>query len=100
MAEIILSRIRRPNTVQTLFRNRISWFEQLSTSEAHWSTTKSDGMCIFEFATSICSDAVWTCPLRSSKMGGCGSHTHRCDLQLEQSAFKPARSTGALLGPS
>jgi hypothetical protein len=44
MAEIILSRIRRPNAVQTLCRNRISRFEQLSTSEAHWSTTKSDGM--------------------------------------------------------
>jgi hypothetical protein len=35
MAEIILSRIRRPNAVQTLCRNRISRFEQLSTSEAH-----------------------------------------------------------------
>jgi hypothetical protein len=45
MAEIILSRIRRPNTIQTLFRNRISWFEQLSTFEAQWFTTKSDGMC-------------------------------------------------------
>jgi hypothetical protein len=44
IAEIILSRTRRPNTVQTLFRNRISWFEQLSTSEAPWFTTKSDGM--------------------------------------------------------
>jgi hypothetical protein len=44
MAEIILSRIRRPNAVQTLCRNRISRFEQLSTSEAHWSTTKFDGM--------------------------------------------------------
>jgi hypothetical protein len=45
ITEVILSRIRRPNTVQTLCRNRISRFEQLSTSEAHWSTTKSDGMC-------------------------------------------------------
>jgi hypothetical protein len=44
MAEIILSRIRRPNAVHTLCRNRISRFAQLSTSEAHWSTTKSDGM--------------------------------------------------------
>jgi hypothetical protein len=35
MAEIILSRIRRPNAVHTLCRNRISRFEQLSTSEAH-----------------------------------------------------------------
>jgi type II secretory pathway predicted ATPase ExeA len=42
--EIILSRIRRPNAVPTLCRNRISRFEQLSTSETHWSTTKSDRM--------------------------------------------------------
>jgi hypothetical protein len=48
MAEIILSRIRRPNAVHTLCRNRISRFEQLSTSEAHWSTTKSDGMWTFQ----------------------------------------------------
>jgi site-specific recombinase XerD len=44
ITEINLSRIRRPNAVHTLCRNRISRLEQLSTSEAHWSTTKSDGM--------------------------------------------------------
>jgi hypothetical protein len=44
ITEIILSRIRRPNAVPTLCRNGISRFEQLSTSETHWSTTKSDGM--------------------------------------------------------
>jgi hypothetical protein len=44
ITEIILSRVRRPNAVQTLCRNRISRFERLSTSDAHWSTTKSDGM--------------------------------------------------------
>jgi hypothetical protein len=44
IAEVILSRIRRPNAVHTLCRNKTSRFEQLSTSEAHWSTTKSDGM--------------------------------------------------------
>jgi hypothetical protein len=48
ITKIILSRSRRPNAVQTLCRNRISRFEQLSTSEAHWSTTKSDGMCHFQ----------------------------------------------------
>jgi hypothetical protein len=49
IAEINSSRIRRPNAVPMLCRNRISRFAQLSTSEAHWSTTKSDGMwkCIF-----------------------------------------------------
>jgi hypothetical protein len=47
IAEIILSRIRRPNAVPTLCRNRISRFEQLSTSETHWSTTKSNGMWAF-----------------------------------------------------
>jgi hypothetical protein len=45
IAEINSSRIRRPNAVPMLCRNRISRFAQLSTSEAHWSTTKSDGMC-------------------------------------------------------
>jgi hypothetical protein len=45
MAEINSSRIGRPNAVPMLCRNRISRFAQLSTSEAHWSTTKSDGMC-------------------------------------------------------
>jgi hypothetical protein len=50
IAEIILSRIRRPKAVQTLCRNRISRFEQLSTSEAHWSTTKSGGMWAFLFS--------------------------------------------------
>jgi hypothetical protein len=35
ITEITLSRIRRPNAVQTLCRNRILRFEQLSTSEAH-----------------------------------------------------------------
>jgi hypothetical protein len=44
ITEIILSRIRRPNAVPTLCRNRISRFEQLSTSETHWFTTKSGGM--------------------------------------------------------
>jgi hypothetical protein len=49
IAEVILSRIRRPNAVHTLCRNKTSRFEQLSTSEAHWSTTKSDGMWNFLF---------------------------------------------------
>jgi hypothetical protein len=44
IAEIHSSRIGRPNAVPVLYRNRISKFAQLSTSEAHWSTTKSDGM--------------------------------------------------------
>ena len=63
MAEIILSRIRRPNAVQTLCRNRISRFEQLSTSEAHWSTTKSDGMWNFrssvEFIETYPVEMIW-----------------------------------------
>jgi hypothetical protein len=44
ITDIILSRIRRPNAVPTLCRSRTSRFEQLSTSEAYWFTTKSDGM--------------------------------------------------------
>jgi hypothetical protein len=51
ITEIILSRIRRPNAVPTQCRNRISRFEQLSTSETHWSTTKSDGMWAFSVKT-------------------------------------------------
>src|SRR5713101_7578597 len=47
IAEVILSRIRRPHVVHTLCRPRKSRCELLSTSEAHWFTTKSDGMCNF-----------------------------------------------------
>jgi hypothetical protein len=47
MAKIILPRIGRPNAAPTLCRNRISSFEQPSTSEAQWATTKSDGMWSF-----------------------------------------------------
>jgi len=45
VAEVILARIRQPNVVSTLWGNRQSRRERLSTSEAHGSTTKSDGMC-------------------------------------------------------
>jgi hypothetical protein len=62
ITEIILSRIRRPNAVQTLCRNRISRFEQLSTSEAHWSTTKSDGMwSVYEVTTILDGGGLWSC---------------------------------------
>jgi hypothetical protein len=44
IAEIILSLIRRPNVVQMSYRNKKSRFELLSTSDAYWFTTKSDGM--------------------------------------------------------
>ena len=44
MAEIILSLIRPPNASPTLCKTGSQGFAQLSTSEAHWSTTKSDGM--------------------------------------------------------
>ncbi len=47
IAEVILALIRQPNVVSTLWRNRQSRRERLSTSEAHGSTTKSDGMCFF-----------------------------------------------------
>jgi hypothetical protein len=47
IAEVILSLIKRPKVVQTRRRKRKSRFELLSTSEAHRSTTKSDGMWIF-----------------------------------------------------
>jgi hypothetical protein len=40
----VLSLIRRPKGVQTLHRNRKSRLELLFLSEAHRSTTKSDGM--------------------------------------------------------
>jgi hypothetical protein len=40
----VLSLIRRPKGVQTLHRNRTSRLELLFLSEAHRSTTKSDGM--------------------------------------------------------
>src|SRR5216683_5837691 len=42
IAEVILSRIRRPHVVHTLCRPRKSRCELLSTSEAHWFTTKSE----------------------------------------------------------
>src|SRR6266851_6055809 len=41
IAEVILSRIRRLHVVHTLCRPRKSRCELLSTSEAHWFTTKS-----------------------------------------------------------
>src|SRR5712692_5966564 len=52
IAEVILSRIRQPHVVHTLCRPRKSRCELLSTSEAHWFTTKSDGMW---FLTGLCS---------------------------------------------
>src|SRR5207237_10586493 len=42
IAEVILSRIRRPHVVHTLCRHRKSRCELPSTSEAHWFTTKSE----------------------------------------------------------
>ena len=47
IVEVILSRIRRPHVIHTLCRHRKARCELLSTSEAHWFTTKSDGMCKF-----------------------------------------------------
>src|SRR5438874_2079599 len=44
IVEVILSRIRRPHIIHTLCRHRKARCELLSTSEAHWFTTKSDGM--------------------------------------------------------
>jgi len=44
IAEVMSPFIRRLNVVQTLWRNRKSRGELLSTSEAYWSTTKYDGM--------------------------------------------------------
>ena len=44
IVEVILSRIRRPHVIHTLCRHRKARCELLSTSEAHWFTTKSDGM--------------------------------------------------------
>jgi hypothetical protein len=44
VAEVILALIRQPTVVSTLWRNRQSRRERLSTSETHGSTTKSDGM--------------------------------------------------------
>src|SRR5215471_19638599 len=42
VAEVILALIRQPNVVSTLWRNRQSRRERLSTSETHGSTTKSE----------------------------------------------------------
>jgi len=47
IAEVILVLIRQPIVVSTLWRNQQSRRERLSTSEAHGSTTKSDGMWQF-----------------------------------------------------
>src|SRR5215470_16557868 len=47
VAEVILALIRQPTVVSTLWRNRQSRREWLSTSETHESTTKSDGMWNF-----------------------------------------------------
>jgi len=44
VAEVILALIKQPNVVSTLWRNRQSRRERLSTSEAHGSTTKSGEM--------------------------------------------------------
>src|SRR5215475_5010594 len=71
IAEINSSRIRRLNAVPMLCRNRTSRFAQLFTSEAHWSTTKSDGMCLLE-----------------------GDHTsNRLKEKLRQNLFLTNRST-------
>src|SRR5262249_61547521 len=47
--KVIFSRIWRRNIVQTLYRNRKGRCELRSPSEAHWSTTKSGGMCTWTY---------------------------------------------------
>src|SRR5262250_1217787 len=42
--DVIRSRIRRQNVVQTLSSNRLSRYKPLSVSEASWFTTKSVGV--------------------------------------------------------
>jgi hypothetical protein len=42
--DVIRSRIRRQNVVQTLSSNRLSRYKPLSASEASWFTTKSVGV--------------------------------------------------------
>src|SRR5215467_9623993 len=42
--DVIRSRIRRQNFVQTLSSNRLSRYKPLSASEASWFTTKSVGV--------------------------------------------------------
>src|SRR5262245_17119197 len=44
--DVIGSRIRRQNVVQTLSSNRLSRYKPLSASEASWLTTKSDRVCV------------------------------------------------------
>jgi hypothetical protein len=47
IVEVISWPLSRSEVVQTPWRNRQSRCELLSPSEAHWSTTKSDGMWFF-----------------------------------------------------
>ena len=58
--DILLQLIRRLNGVHRACRNRKSRSELLSTSEAQWSTTKSDGVCP--------SPSRSTCPLQSATL--------------------------------
>src|SRR4029434_11242239 len=46
IVEIILRLLRLSDVVQTSWRNRKSWGELLSSSETHWSTTKSSRLLL------------------------------------------------------
>src|SRR5712691_7889490 len=69
IAEVMSPFIRRLNVVQTLWRNRKSRGELLSTSEAYWSTTKYDGMWDFAL-TGVQRPPQTYLPLRCGSSGG------------------------------
>src|SRR5439155_4930225 len=47
IVDIVLQLIRRPNGAHRACHSRKSRGEPFSTSEVQWSTTKSDGVCLF-----------------------------------------------------
>jgi hypothetical protein len=66
IAGIISSPISRRNSAQRSYRNRKTRFERPSPSEAHWSTTKSGGMCDFLYRI------VWLLPGQPTRWCGIG----------------------------
>src|SRR5438105_1519631 len=67
IVEVILSRIRRPHVIHTLCRHRKARCDVLSTSEAHWFTTKSDGMWKLRWGRGGCVFSQGACCLEGYK---------------------------------
>src|SRR5215510_16404635 len=66
IVEVIAYLLRRSDVVQTSWRTRKSRCERLSPPEAHWSTTKFDGMCF-----NLANGRYWAAQLHQFRRDRC-----------------------------